>query len=158
MENSVLIKKGIHLADRTKQIMINAIAYIFLFIFIYSAYENATKHSAFVESLERYTFIKEYAYWISWLIISAEVTVSFLLLFPTTRKLGLYGAFIIMLLFTIGLLIIVFTMAAQYCSCSGFLKSLSAREHIWFNAVFIVLAIMGIRLAALSSRAPAKEL
>lgn len=147
MEKSIQIKKRVHLSGRAKEIIIDGIRYLFIFLFIYTAYSKGTDYSGFGKSLARYSTIERYADPIAGLVIAAEVFVSGLLLFPKTQRLGLIASLILMLTFTISLLLMVFTMDTQFCSCGGVLNSMGAKEHIWFNIGFIALAIIGIMLS-----------
>lgn len=148
MLNSIQAKKGSLFTSKSKQIITDTLANFFIFLCLFTAYEKTIDHHSFVLSLERYSFLKEHAYWIAWLIPAAEGTTACLLFFTKTIKLGFYGALIILLCFTIGLIIIEFSNENVYCSCSGLISSLSGREHIWLNAVFIVLAIIGVNLSS----------
>lgn len=147
MEKSIQLQKRIYLSGKTKEIIVDIISYLFIFLFIYTAYSKGTDHATFANSLSRYTILESYADQIAWLVIAAEVFVSGLLLFPKTRKLGLIASLILMLSFTVALLIMVFTMDTQFCSCGGVLNSMGAKEHIWFNTGFIALSIIGIMLS-----------
>jgi hypothetical protein len=147
MEKSIQIQKRINFPSKTKEIIVDIISYLFIFLFIYTAYSKGTDYATFANSLSRYTIMENYADQIAWLVIAAEVFVSGLLLFPKTRKLGLIASLILMLSFTVALLIMVFTMDTQFCSCGGVLNSMGAKEHIWFNTGFIALSIIGVALS-----------
>src|SRR5690606_22137231 len=140
MGKSIQIQKRICFSSRTKEIITDIISYLFIFLFVYTAYSKGMDHSGFSQSLGRYKMIENYAGQISWLITAVEVFVSGLLLFPKTRKLGLIASLILMLTFTAFLLIMVFTMDSLFCSCGGVLNSMGFWEHIWFNVGFIALA------------------
>lgn len=146
MEKSIQIQKRIYLSSRTKEIIVDIISYLFIFLFVYTAYSKGINHSGFSKSLGRYKMIENYTDQIAWLVPAAEVFVSGFLLFPKTRKLGLIASLILMLTFTVFLLFMVFTMDSLFCSCGGVLSSMGFWEHIWFNVGFIVLAIIGIVL------------
>lgn len=147
MDKSIQLRKRIYFSSKTKEIIVDIISYLFIFLFIYTAYSKGTDHATFTNSLSRYTIMENYADQIAWLVIAAEVFVSGLLLFPKTRKPGFIASLTLMLTFTAALLILVFTMNTQFCSCGGVLNSMGANEHIWFNASFIALAIIGIKLS-----------
>lgn len=80
-----------------------------------------------------------------WLIPGSELAVSMLLLFSQTRLTGLYGAAILMMLFTgyTGLVLLeVFDRVP--CSCGGVLRSMGFTEHFVFNLFFLAIAVTGI--------------
>jgi hypothetical protein len=147
MEKSIQLQKRIYLSGKTKEIIVDIISYLFIFLFIYTAYSKGMDQETFAKSLGRYSLMESYADQIAWLVIAAEVVVSGLLLFPKTRRLGLTASLILMLTFTTALLIMVFTIDTQFCSCGGVLNSMGAKEHIWFNIGFIALAIIGIMIS-----------
>lgn len=152
MEKSIQLQKRIYLTSKTKEIIVDIISYLFIFLFIYTAYSKGMDFGTFAKSLGRYSLMESYADQIAWLVIAAEVFVSGLLLFPKTRRLGLTASLILKLMFTVALLIMVFTMDTQFCSCGGVLNSMGAKEHIWFNVGFIALAIIGIMLSKKSMK------
>lgn len=80
-----------------------------------------------------------------WLIPLSEITVSILLLFRTTRMIGLYGSALLMLLFTgyIGLVVFDFFDRTP-CSCGGVLRSMTFEWHLVFNLFFLALSLLGI--------------
>jgi hypothetical protein len=76
----------------------------------------------------------------------AEILVVILLMIPRWRLVGLYGSFILMVLFT-GYLIAVSTFSFYIpCSCGGVLEQMPLDMHIIFNIVFAALAFTAILL------------
>ncbi len=146
MESIINKKKRMVLPGRAKEIIIDIISYLFIFLFAYTAYSKGTDYTAFAKGLERHPLIAGYAEQIAWLVPASEAFVSFLLVFPKTRKVGLYASLALMLVFTVYLLHMVLTMEALPCSCGGVISSMSFPQHIVFNAGFIVLAVVGLVL------------
>jgi putative oxidoreductase len=80
-----------------------------------------------------------------WLIPGSELMVSFLLLIPTTRIIGLYGSAALMTLFTAYMALVVFGYFDRVpCSCGGVLRSMSFPVHLVFNLFFLSLSIAAI--------------
>ncbi|MBL1408686.1 MauE/DoxX family redox-associated membrane protein [Sphingobacterium faecale] len=129
---------------KTKRIIVQLIALLFLLLFAYTAMVKWGDFSNFVKGLERYTPFKPYAGHIAQLVIGSEVIISLLLLFARTRLLGLYASLLIMLAFTGALYYIIYGLQSSYCNCGGFIDILSASQHLWFNWTLIVLAVIGM--------------
>lgn len=146
MEKSIHIQKRKALSSKNKERIIDGISYLFIFLFIYTAYDKGMEISSFSKSIGRYSLIKPYADQIAWMVPAAEVFVAVLLIGPKTQKLGLKGALILMISFTAFLLHSIFVLNEQFCKCGGVISKMNATEHIWFNIAFIALAIIGIRL------------
>ncbi|REA63822.1 hypothetical protein DSL64_03735 [Dyadobacter luteus] len=80
-----------------------------------------------------------------WLIPISELIVTELLIFKKTRLAGLYGALIMMVVFTayIGLVYLnVFNRVP--CGCGGVIKNMGFGAHLVFNFFFLILSVVGI--------------
>ena len=130
----------------TKTQLSTGIAYLFLFVFVYTAFEKSVDFQTFVQSMERHAYFKDYAKPIASIVIGSEILVATLLLFERTRLIGLYASFLLMIAFTIALYYITYVLHSSYCNCGGFINTLSATQHLWFNGLLIALAIAGIYL------------
>lgn len=134
------------LPGRAKTLLTDTICYLFIFLFAYTACSKAMDYASFARALARYPMIESYAETVAWLVPASEAFVSLLLVFPRTRKIGLYASLALMLVFTAYLLHMVLTMDALPCSCGGVISSMSFDQHIVFNAGFIALALTGLWL------------
>lgn len=66
---------------------------------------------------------------------------------PSTRLIGLYISAIFMLAFTIYTALVLFHHYTRVpCSCGGVIRGLSWIQHLFFNLLFLALAITGIWL------------
>jgi hypothetical protein len=83
---------------------------------------------------------------VGWSLPAVELVVSVLLFLPFTKKLGLYLSFGLMVLFTAYISYMVMFTPHLPCSCGGVIKQLSWKQHLVFNAFFIVVAFAGIIL------------
>jgi hypothetical protein len=75
----------------------------------------------------------------------AELLIALLLLFERTRLIGLYASLVLLSIFTVYLVYMVLAVPKLPCSCGGVISTMSWKQHVVFNAVFIVLTIIGIR-------------
>jgi hypothetical protein len=75
-----------------------------------------------------------------------ELLVAVSLMFSKTRRVGLYGSFILMIIFTAYVGLLLSTVKHLPCTCGGVLRDMSWGQHLWFNIFFTILAFIGIRL------------
>lgn len=83
-----------------------------------------------------------------WLIPISELLVSVLLVFSSTRTIGLYGSTILMLIFTgyVGL-VLMNVFGRVPCSCSNLIRNMGFKTHFLFNLFFLTLSIIGIYMS-----------
>nr|WP_143097972.1 MauE/DoxX family redox-associated membrane protein [Chitinophaga sp. CF118] len=69
------------------------------------------------------------------------------LLIPNkTRKYGLLGSLVLMLVFTVYVAYVLLFTTKRPCTCGGIIRQLSWPDHLIFNISFLLLAITGIIL------------
>lgn len=80
-----------------------------------------------------------------WLIPACEIMLSLILVFRRLRTVGLWGSFVLVLIYTLytGLVLIHFFDYVP-CSCGGILKFLSWSQNLVFDC--IVLILVGLAL------------
>ncbi|MES1218633.1 MAG: MauE/DoxX family redox-associated membrane protein, partial [Bacteroidota bacterium] len=111
-----------------------------------AAFSKLADATIFYQQLRQYPLISPFSDTIAWLIPSIELLIIALLLFPTTRRIGLYSSFSILLIFTIYLITMVSFFKDLPCSCGGVISKLTWGQHILFNLGFIALSLSGIVL------------
>ena len=134
------------LSDKTKSIIVDVTVYSFIILFIYTATSKIQSFKSFELVLSKSVLIGKYSTLVAWTVPSLEIVISALLIVPFTRKWGLFSALAIMLVFTIYLIYMINSGSQLICTCGGVLSSLTWKQHIWFNAVFIALALAGVKL------------
>lgn len=124
--------------------LIQVVSTFFIFLFVYTAVSKLMEFERFTNVLKSSPLIGNNNVLLAPMIPLVELTVSLLLVVPSVRKLGLYGAFILMCVFTtyVGYMII-FTPHLP-CSCGGVLKQLTWKQHLLFNAFFTLMALFAI--------------
>nr|WP_225869555.1 MauE/DoxX family redox-associated membrane protein [Pedobacter psychroterrae] len=90
--------------------------------------------------------ITDFASILAWMIPSLEIVISIMLFAGWMRLLGLYASLALMSLFTAYIYAILKFSDTVPCSCGGILEKMGWKEHLIFNIVFVVLAIIGIVL------------
>jgi len=121
-----------------------AIAYLFILLFTYAAVSKLLDFETFTIQLAQSPMFSAYAEIVSWLVPGTELLISIILMLPKFRRIGLYAFFFLMVLFTAYIIIILNYADFVPCSCGGVLEALSWNQHLLFNAVFIILAVLAI--------------
>lgn len=129
-----------------KEWIIEIISALLVGIFIYAATSKFFNFSLFVAQLHTHPYLKSFAGIIAWIVPATELLISLLLLLPTTRKGGLYGSAALLIVFTVYLCLMLLSGKPLPCSCGGFISLLNWRQHVVFNLVLILFAIIGIHL------------
>jgi uncharacterized membrane protein YphA (DoxX/SURF4 family) len=122
------------------------IIFLFVFLFVYAAANKIMTFDEFQAQLGKSPLIMRYATVIAYAVPAVEIIISMLLLVSRTVLWGFYAAFFLMLTFT-GYIVFILNFSPYVpCSCGGVLNSLGWTEHLIFNMVFVLLAIVGIVL------------
>lgn len=129
-------------SQKSKNIFIKTVAYLFVFLFLYTSVSKLLDFENFQIQLGQSPMLSAFAGWVSWGIILIELFVSGLLLFDKTRRLGLYLAFVLMVMFTTYIIIILNFSSFVPCSCGGVFEKMGWTEHLIFNIVFLLLAAL----------------
>eukprot|EP01133_Synstelium_polycarpum_P009985 gene9985-11658_t len=131
-------------ADQSKEFFSDAVGYLFIALFIYTAASKLASFETFEQVLSRSPLIGDYSTPIAWAIPLAEIAISTLLIIPITKRKGLYLSLLLMLLFTVYLIYMLYSGSQLPCHCGGVISSMSWKGHVLFNAGFIVLGLGGL--------------
>ncbi|CAL1519154.1 MauE/DoxX family redox-associated membrane protein [Chitinophaga sp. MM2321] len=127
--------------------IIEFIIYAFFFLFIYTSATKLLDFDLFLRDLNRSPELAPFKGILSVIIPGAELIIAGLILFKNTRQIGFIGAIAIMALFTIYVAyVLTLPDIDRPCSCGGIIRSLTWQQHIIFNLVFLLLAIVGYLL------------
>lgn len=124
------------------------ISYLFVALFVYTASSKLMNLTAFDKVLSRSPLIAHFNELVAWVIPLIEILIAVLLIIPLTKRMGLYAALGLMVIFTgyLGYMILSMTSQELPCSCGGVISLLSWQQHVWFNLGFIGLGIIGLIL------------
>lgn len=125
-----------------KQLTIDAIIAITVFIFLYAALSKLLDYNVFKAQLGRSPMTSEYAGILAWFVPLLEFIASILLAVPRTRVIGLHISYILMYSFTAYIAIMLMFSPSLPCSCGGILSRMEWHHHLVFNMV--VTALIGI--------------
>lgn len=124
------------------------IRYAFIVLFLYAAiYKLIEYHKFYNDLLNSPVFGKEnLARFISWVVPLLELIIAGLLIGNVYRGVGLYFAFVLIILFTIYIAGILLFSNQIPCSCGGIINNLTWSKHLIFNSCFILLGALGVYL------------
>ena len=125
---------------------IEIICGLLILLFVYTAVSKLLAYGSFVSVLNQSPLVQGRATVIGWLLPLVELGVSLLLFLPSTKELGLYISFALLLLFSAYIAYMLLFAPHLPCSCGGVISRLSWKQHLVFNAFFIVVAFAGIIL------------
>ena len=132
------------LSPHIKTNIIYSIALLYILLFIYAAISKILDFENFQVQLGQSPLLSAYANFTSYAVPIIELLICCLLLIPRCRIIGLFAAYGLMVMFTAYIYIILNYSSFIPCSCGGILEDLSWNQHIIFNIVFIILAIIGV--------------
>ena len=122
------------------------ITYALFFLFVYTSLSKLFAFDYYLYDLKRSPLLGNYAMIIAIIVPAAELLVAALLLPDQTRKQGLTGSLMLMILFTGYVVYVLAFTSSRPCTCGGIIRQLSWPNHLLFNISFLLLAILGIHL------------
>ncbi|MEJ8841491.1 MauE/DoxX family redox-associated membrane protein [Lacibacter sp. H375] len=117
---------------------------LLILLFAYTAFSKLFDYRAFTQTLSESPLIHNGADTIAWLLPATELVVVLLLFFEQTRKAGLYASLVLLSVFTLYIGIMLLFVKELPCSCGGVLNKMSWKEHLFFNAGFLVINLIAI--------------
>ena len=145
---------------RFYNITVQLIAALLLILFVYTGMNKLIDHEQFRVQLGESPFLANFGDIISYMLPIGEILLALALIIKRTRLLGLFLSFFLMALFT-GYIWLMLTYAYDLpCSCGGIMVEMSWNTHLIFNAIFTILAAIGVILESKlrSSRLPQKNI
>ncbi len=103
-------------------------------------------YEKFAFEIGRSPFIQPFSGLIAATLPTAELLLALLLISKRFRLLAFYISYMLMAFFT-GYIALMLNYAYDLpCSCGGILAAMSWKDHLVFNSVFTLLAVLGIVL------------
>lgn len=131
--------------SKPKPLFIEITEYLFIFLFLYTAYFKVADHENFSHVLSKSPAISSFiAPILAWAIPFSEILTACFLLIPWTRKTGLWLSFLLMLLFTAYLGYMLMSGKPLPCNCGGVISALTWKQHLLFNLFFLATAASAI--------------
>jgi hypothetical protein len=128
-----------------KETTIKIICTLLVFLFVYAAISKLTDFTEFTADMNNQPLPRFLKPILVWAVPATELAIVALLIFDTTRLIGLYASLLLMAAFTFytGVVLLHFFKYIP-CSCGGIIKSLSWPQHLVLNLFFVLIAIIGI--------------
>ncbi|MBB1137970.1 MauE/DoxX family redox-associated membrane protein [Myroides sp. WP-1] len=120
------------------------VSYFYILLFVYAAISKLITFEAFQVQLTQSPLLSAYANIIAYLVLGAELLFALLLCIKTTRLLGLYLSYGLMVAFTLYIYLILNYSDFIPCSCGGILEKMGWIEHLWFNIIVSLLALVAL--------------
>lgn len=119
-------------------------AYFLILLFCYASASKIFDFENFQIQIAQSPLLSAYAGFVSYATIISEMVIVLLLLIPKSRLIGLYASLGIMSAFTIYIYLILNYSDFVPCSCGGILEKLGWTEHLIFNILCVIAAIVAI--------------
>lgn len=129
-----------------REVIVELSCLLFIILFTYTGMVKLLEGHLFYDNIRNSPVLggKAMASLASWVVPLSEFSVALLLIWKKTRLMGLYGAAILLLLFTGYTLAIVFFAPYLPCSCGGVISLLSWEQHLILNLVLLFLTLQGV--------------
>ncbi|KAB5488927.1 hypothetical protein FOT42_009965 [Flagellimonas hadalis] len=128
------------------RIIVEVICLLYIILFAYAAVSKLLDFESFRIQLAQSPLLTAHADWVAWTVPLSELIVAGMLFVPRLRFWALNAAFSLMVMFTAYIVIILNFTDFIPCSCGGVLEDLGWTEHLVFNLVFVLSALIGILL------------
>lgn len=116
----------------------------YIILFVYAASSKFFDFQNFQIQIGQSPILTAYAGFVSWSVPLIELLIVVLFLVPKFIPVAFFASYYLMIMFTTYIVIILNFSDFIPCSCGGVLEKLGWHEHIVFNGVFIVIALVGL--------------
>lgn len=134
-----------------RHIIVNIVCQLYAALYIYAAISKLLTFHDFKVQLAQSPLLTAFVSWVAIAVPVLELFIASLLLIPRLRLLGLFLAYSLMAMFTAYIYIITNYSAFVPCSCGGILEEMTWDQHLVFNVVFMVLAVVAVLFQPLTS-------
>jgi hypothetical protein len=124
-----------------KSTSVELISALLILLFTYTAVSKLINFENFQLSIGEVALIRPYATFLSIIVPTVEILIVILLL--RFRQWGLYSSFALMLTFTLYVVYVIYFSPKTPCSCGGIIRQMNWKQHLTFNIIFTVLALLG---------------
>ena len=131
-----------------KKLVIEIIAFVFIVLFLYASVSKILDYQKFKVQIGQSPLLTGFGGIIPWLVIVVELLIAALIMIPRFRLFAFFCSFSLMVMFTAYIIAILNFSSYVPCSCGGILEKLTWRDHLIFNCLFVVLALVAIVLQA----------
>ncbi len=130
-----------------KQLLIELFAALLIILFLYTSVSKFIDFRQFIGAMGNQPLPAQVKPLLVWIVPVSEVLISLALLSEYTRLAGFWASLTLMSFYTIYTLTVLLHFFKYIpCSCGGIIKSLSWKQHLYFNLFFTGVALAGIYL------------
>lgn len=129
-----------------RKIIIDIISLLFMLLFVYAAVAKLLDYENFTVQIGQSPLLTDIAGFAGLAVPGIELLVAVLLAISRLRLWALYASFSLMVMFTAYIVAVLNFSERVPCSCGGVLEKFGWTEHLVFNIVFVLLAMLGIAL------------
>jgi hypothetical protein len=133
------------LVEVNKKTIVEVISALFILLFLYTAINKTFDIHPTVTAINKSLLISS-SELVAWLVVIAEYITALLLFLPATRKAGLYSSLGLMTIFTGYIIYMKAFVEKLPCSCGGVISKMTWNQHMLFNIISILLAIVALLL------------
>lgn len=133
---------------QSRKLIIEIIAALFVLLWVYAAMSKLLDYETFKVQLGKSPLLTEFAGFAAVAVPISELLIAGMLLTGRFKMIGFYASLFLMTMFTAYIIAILNFSYYIPCSCGGILSSLGWMEHLIFNMVVVVLAVVAIVLSA----------
>jgi hypothetical protein len=127
-----------------QNIFVKSISYFFILLFIYASVSKLLDFENFQVQIAQSPLLSSYAGIVSYFVIIIEFVIVTILIFPKSRVIGIYSSLGLMSSFTIYIYLILEYSEFIPCSCGGILENMGWRQHLYFNAICVLLCFVAV--------------
>src|SRR5690606_18288242 len=144
--------------QKHKGILVEVICYLFLILFIYAAVTKLIEYEKFRVQVGQSPILTSLGDWVAPSVPAIELVIAMLLFIPKSRLFALYASFSLMVMFSVYIFFILNYSPFVPCSCGGILEKMGWEEHLIFNIVFVLLALVAILLQSSDTYPPREDM
>jgi len=127
-----------------KKYLVDVLVFLFILLFVYAAVSKFIDFEEFQHQLGQSPLLGSYAHIVVWLVPLSELIVALMMIFKSTQRFAIFTFYTMMVMFTVYIVIILNFTSFIPCSCGGVLEELGWTEHLIFNLVFVLLAMVAL--------------
>lgn len=133
-----------------KSTIVDVISYLLILLFVYTGVSKLLTFNVFHNQIEFHPLLSRYAVFLAVVVPVIELLIAACLLSIRFKRLGLYGAFALMSVFTlyVGYMLAFIPHENLPCACGGVLQIMTWDQHLVFNIFFTCLSLLAIWLGS----------
>jgi putative oxidoreductase len=143
-----------------RTIIPNIVSFLIILLFVYTSTSKFLDYDKFVFQmrLAPVPLMKILAPILGWVVPAVEMVVAISLavgfFFPAIKMKGLFGSVYLLSIFEIYIAIMLLSGSHLPCTCGGIVSQMGWKQHLFFNAFFIICGILSIKYSKKQKTSP----